>query len=59
MNPHSLPATASFNWNILLSKVRDRMNEQRVKGLNEEEINENSTNNHDPGCTGCLNSTLY
>lgn len=57
MNPGSLPATASFNWNILFSEVRDRMNEERVKGLNEEEINENSTNIHDPGGTSCLDST--
>lgn len=45
MNPDSLPATASFNGNILSSEVRDRMNEEIVKGLNEEGINENSTTN--------------
>lgn len=59
MNPDSLPATTSFNWNILFSEVKDRMNKERVKGLNEEEINENSKTNHDPACTSCLDSTVY
>lgn len=35
------------------------MIEERVKGLNEEEINENSRTNPDPACTSCLDSTLY